>query len=72
MTRGMEQIRELKHFQDEYERLHRDFELRGVESEELEAYRWAIEEYRVSLFAQKLGTSMSVSAKRLEKMLEAF
>ncbi|MBE6428059.1 MAG: DUF3418 domain-containing protein [Planctomycetaceae bacterium] len=72
LTRGMEQIRELKHFQDEYERLHRDFELRGVESEELEAYRWAIEEYRVSLFAQKLGTSMSVSAKRLEKMLEAF
>ena len=30
-------------------------------------YRWMIEEYRVSLFAQPLGTSMPVSAKRLEK-----
>ncbi|MDG1442772.1 MAG: ATP-dependent RNA helicase HrpA [Pseudomonadales bacterium] len=30
-------------------------------------YRWMIEEYRVSLFAQPLGTSMPVSAKRLDK-----
>jgi ATP-dependent helicase HrpA len=30
-------------------------------------YRWMLEEYRVSLFAQKLGTSMPVSPKRLEQ-----
>ena len=72
LTRGMEQIRELEHFQSEYERLRKDFDLRGMESEELEEFRWAIEEYRISLFAQKLGTAMSVSAKRLEKMLDAF
>ena len=34
---------------------------------ELELYRWMIEEYRVSVFAQPLGTVMSVSAKRLDK-----
>jgi len=30
-------------------------------------YRWLIEELRVSLFAQQLGTSRPVSAKRLEQ-----
>jgi ATP-dependent helicase HrpA len=30
--------------------------------------RWAIEEFRVSLFAQQLGTRIPVSAKRLERM----
>lgn len=68
LTRGMEQIRELDRFQKEYERLRRDNELRGVESDELEEFRWAIEEYRISLFAQKLGTSIPISSKRLEKM----
>ena len=31
-------------------------------------YRWMIEEYRVSIHAQKLGTRMSVSPKRIEKL----
>jgi len=30
-------------------------------------YRWLLEEFRVSLFAQQLGTARSVSAKRLEE-----
>ncbi len=34
---------------------------------ELVQYRWMLEEFRVSLFAQKLGTSLPVSAKRLEQ-----
>jgi ATP-dependent helicase HrpA len=34
---------------------------------ELVQYRWMLEEFRVSLFAQKLGTSVPVSAKRLEQ-----
>lgn len=34
---------------------------------EIAAYRWMLEEYRVSLFAQELGTAMPVSAKRLEE-----
>jgi ATP-dependent helicase HrpA len=33
----------------------------------LSTYRWMIEEYRVSLFAQQLKTKVPVSAKRLEK-----
>lgn len=36
-------------------------------SEDLLEYRWMIEELRVSLFAQNLGTRFPVSAKRLNK-----
>jgi len=43
----------------------------GVYTEELDDYRWLLEEYRVSLFAQELGTAGKVSAKRLEKAWEA-
>jgi ATP-dependent helicase HrpA len=34
---------------------------------ELETYRWMTEEYRVSLFAQELGTAVPVSEKRLDQ-----
>jgi ATP-dependent helicase HrpA len=33
----------------------------------LETYRWMLEEYRVSLFAQQLGTSIKISPQRLDK-----
>lgn len=35
---------------------------------ELIEYRWMLEEYRVSLFAQTLKTLKPVSAKRLQKL----
>ncbi|MDO4568994.1 MAG: ATP-dependent RNA helicase HrpA [Planctomycetia bacterium] len=69
LTRGTTHIAELNDFWREYEALRQDFLLRGVESEELDEFRWLLEEYRISLFAQKLGTSVPVSSKRLEKML---
>ncbi len=37
---------------------------------ELDVYRWMIEEFKVSLFAQELGTAMPISAKRLDEQLE--
>lgn len=37
---------------------------------ELNLYRWMLEEYRVSLFAQNLGAKMPVSAKRLKQQWE--
>lgn len=37
---------------------------------ELEQYRWMIEEFRVSLFAQPLGTSVKVSDLRLDRQWE--
>ena len=37
-------------------------------SEDLQSYRWQLEELRVSLFAQELGTRGKVSAKRLDRL----
>jgi ATP-dependent helicase HrpA len=35
--------------------------------EALEAYRWMVEEFKVSLFAQELKTPFPISEKRLEE-----
>ena len=40
---------------------------RGTTSSELERYRWLLEEWRVSLFAQELRTAEPVSAKKIEE-----
>ncbi|MGA1229000.1 MAG: DUF3418 domain-containing protein, partial [Burkholderiaceae bacterium] len=40
---------------------------RGEWSEPIEAFRWSLEELRVSLFAEGLKTPMPVSVKRLQK-----
>jgi ATP-dependent helicase HrpA len=37
----------------------------------LEDFRWLIEEFKVSLFAQELGTAVPVSAKRLDQFLSS-
>ncbi|MDA7859092.1 ATP-dependent RNA helicase HrpA [Mariniblastus sp.] len=39
----------------------------GIVDPELETYRWMIEELRVSLFAQPLGTIIKISPQRMEK-----
>ena len=39
------------------------------ESAELEEVRWMVEELRISLFAQPLGTAIKVSPQRCEKLL---
>jgi len=41
---------------------------KGAVPPELDPFRWAIEELRVSLFAQQLKTAYPVSAKRLDKL----
>jgi len=41
-------------------------EAREVVNAQCEEYRWLIEEFRVSLFAQELKTAVPVSAKRLQ------
>jgi ATP-dependent helicase HrpA len=43
----------------------------GRFDERLEEIRWQLEELRISLFAQELGTAFPVSAKRLAKRWRA-
>ena len=40
---------------------------RNAVNEKVINFRWLLEEYRISLFAQSLGTKIPVSEKRLEK-----
>ena len=40
---------------------------RGRSDAELARHRWMLEEYRVSVFAQELGTAFSVSRKKLDQ-----
>lgn len=44
---------------------------RGPLSDELINFRWLIEELRVSLFAQSLGTSQKVSPQRLDRLWQS-
>lgn len=39
-------------------------------AEQIEEFRWMIEEFKISLFAPEVGTACPVSAKRLEKKWE--
>jgi ATP-dependent helicase HrpA len=58
------QVNELE--QRVYEKL-QACEERSEYQPELVKYRWLIEEYRISLFAQQLGTRESVSQKRMQQ-----
>jgi ATP-dependent helicase HrpA len=58
-------LAELRPLEQRY--LRRLAELKGAPHLRLDAYRWLLEELRVSLFAQELRTPQPVSAKRLDK-----
>lgn len=51
---------------DEYVKRQESLLKQHIESEQLNHYRWMLEEYRVSLFAQELKTRFPISEKRLK------
>jgi len=55
---------QIQPFWDDYKKL----KIQNKDTQELRSLRWMLEEFRVSLFAQDLGTAYPVSAKRLAKM----
>ncbi len=62
--RDAERMREINPFWQQYLQLleqGRDYD------DNVDAYRWLMEEFRVSLFAQQLGTGAKVSVQRLRK-----
>ena len=59
---------ELQGFWQQYQSLNQRYQVEGREDQRLQQWRWVLEEYRVSLFAQQLGTRMPVSDKRLKKL----
>jgi len=55
---------------DNYKNRLKTLQQQKRQSEVLNEFRWMIEEYRISLFAQQLKTVTSVSEKRLNKLWE--
>ena len=62
---------ELQGYQQQFKQRQTKHQAEGKHDPELTLYRWMLEEYRVSLFAQQLGTLMPVSDKRLNKQWQA-
>lgn len=63
--------RSVERWEQQWQQLHTFHQTQGWVDPELERFRWMLEEFRVSLFAQQLGTSLPVSEKRLEKQLQS-
>jgi ATP-dependent helicase HrpA len=69
-AKSQERIRQLAPYQDALKQLKAQ-PARSTEAQrQREAFRWMVEEFKVSLFAQELGTAMPVSPKRLDQQLE--
>lgn len=64
-ARDEERMRELRPLEQRYYR--RLAEQKGQVSEQMQTYRWMLEELRVSFFAQELRTPYPISVKRLDK-----
>jgi ATP-dependent helicase HrpA len=60
-------VTELEHYWQMYLERRELHDLAGITDHELEVFRWMLEEYRVSLFAQRLGTAVKVSPQRLDR-----
>ncbi len=69
ITRDQRAQGELSMFLGKYAQVAKDHLARQIVDPELLRLRWMIEEYRVSVFAQDLGTSVPVSMVRLEEQL---
>ncbi len=58
---------EISGFWEDYKKRSAQLNKNNLYSDQLEAFRWMLEEYRISLFAQEIKTRMPVSSKRIKK-----
>jgi ATP-dependent helicase HrpA len=66
-ARDAQHAEQVAHWWRRYQERHAAVHKSGAEDAALEAFRWLLEELRVSLFAQELKTPYPVSFKRVEK-----
>ena len=67
VNRDLAWTEELTQLQQKYQRRLETHQKHKLVDRNIQAYYWMMEEYRVSLFAQQLGTRFPVSDKRLRK-----
>jgi ATP-dependent helicase HrpA len=68
--KDQERLRQIAPYQQALHKLRGRSPQSSAVRREMETFRWMIEEYKVSLFAQELGTAMPISPKRLDRQLE--
>jgi len=69
-AKNQERLRQLAPYADALKKLQAQPPRSPEAQRQIEAYRWMVEEYKVSLFAQELGTATPVSPQRLNLQLE--
>jgi ATP-dependent helicase HrpA len=69
-AKDQERLRRLAPYQDALKKLQAHPARSPEAQRQREAFRWMVEEFKVSLFAQELGTAMPVSPQRLDQQLE--
>jgi ATP-dependent helicase HrpA len=70
LARDRQLMATVQEIEQEYRELRAEFDVGGPADEGLRQIRWMIEELRVSLFAQSLGTAYPVSDKRIFKAMD--
>jgi hypothetical protein len=69
-AKNQERLRQLAPYLAELKKLRTQPGKSAEAKTQTEKLRWMIEEFKVSLFAQELGTSAPISPKRLDQQLE--
>jgi len=69
-AKNRERLDRLAPYQDALKKLQAQPARSPEARRQIETFRWMVEEFKVSLFAQQLGTAMPVSPKRLDLQLE--
>jgi ATP-dependent helicase HrpA len=69
--KDLEKAQRVQPYVEESQKLSARTDLSAAAREQLENYRWLVEEFKISVFAQELGTAQPVSPKRLDSALEA-
>ena len=68
-AKNQERLRQLAPYQDALKKLQAQPARSPEAQRQIEAYRWMVEEFKVSIFAQEVGTAIPVSPKRLDQQL---
>ena len=71
INRDKERARPVQRYWNRYKELAARAARRGEPTETLVQLRWMVEEFRVQVFAQPLGTAIKVSEKRLDAAISA-
>jgi ATP-dependent helicase HrpA len=68
-SKDQERARQIAPYQNAWNQLQSTAPRSPEARQAVEEFRWMIEEFKVSVFAQELGTAFPVSAKRLDEKL---